>query len=140
MTLRERFEAKVDRRGPDDCWPWLGHTDPQGYARLRDDRGRAGEVLYAHRVAWELAVGPIPAGLTIDHVVERGCTRRDCTNPAHLEPVRIGDNVRRSSHPNMRAHAAGTCLRGHDLATEACRRADGRVVYCRACRREDRRK
>jgi hypothetical protein len=59
---------------------------------------------YAHRVAYELLVGPIPEGLTLDHVRDRGCTSTACVKaiadergPAHLEPVTMEENVRRAS-------------------------------------------
>lgn len=86
-----RFWAKVDRRADDECWPWLGVILHIGYGQ----HGIGGKRELAHRVAYELAVGPIPAGLQIDHVLARGCIRRDCVNPAHLEPVTARENVRR---------------------------------------------
>src|SRR5215207_4655730 len=77
-----RFWAKVDRSGgPDACWPWIPKPMANGYGRVWWN-GRS-EV--AHRIAYLLAKGPIPAGLTVDHVKERGCTLRACQNPAHLE-------------------------------------------------------
>jgi hypothetical protein len=74
-TLRERpdrFWAKVDTTG-DGCWPWLGCLSTAGY-------GRAGKRGYAHRLAYEFAYGPIPAGLEIRHA----CDNPPCCNPAHL--------------------------------------------------------
>lgn len=88
-----RFWAKVDRRGEVECWPWLGAlmgrdvADGGGYGYFWR---RAGSC-YAHRIAYELSAGPIPAGLFIDHL----CRNRQCVNPAHLEPVTNGENQRR---------------------------------------------
>src|SRR5690606_41377855 len=56
---------------------------------------------YAHRVAWELLMGPIPEGLTIDHL----CHNKLCVNPDHLEPVTFGENASRArNHPGDRVN------------------------------------
>ena len=51
-----------------------------------------GKTTYAHRAVYDYLVGPIPAGLTIDHL----CRVRNCVNPAHLEPCTIRENILRS--------------------------------------------
>lgn len=79
----DRFWAKVDRRGDDECWPWLGAISTQGY-------GRAGKRGYAHRLAYELAVGSIPDELEIRHA----CDNPPCCNPAHLSVGERWENVR----------------------------------------------
>jgi hypothetical protein len=81
----ERFWRKVEKT--ETCWNWLGALNDAGYGRI----GYNAKVGYAHRFAYELLVGPIPEGLTIDHL----CRNRRCVNPDHLEPVTQGDNVRR---------------------------------------------
>lgn len=81
-----RFWSKVDKG--DDCWVWTGWTDRDGYGAL--DVG--GKFTRAHRFAYEELVGPIPEGLTIDHL----CRVKHCVNPAHLEPVTAEENTRRS--------------------------------------------
>lgn len=139
MSLAERFHAKVDRRGPDECWPWTGAVTGKGYGHLRRG-GRTEGWVYAHRLAYELEHGPIPDDLTIDHVRARGCTTPLCCNPAHLEVVTRVENTLRADAPSRRLHDAGVCVRGHDAAVHAYRRrSNGHVVYCRACRRERRR-
>ncbi len=72
--------------------------------------------MLAHRFAYELTVGPIPKGLTIDHVRERGCILELCCNPAHLEPVTLQENLLRGG-TFQAANAAKThCPRGHPYA------------------------
>jgi hypothetical protein len=92
-TVEHRFWRKVDRRGPNECWPWLGNTLVQGYGSIGSG-GRNGKHLRAHRVAWELANGPIPKS-TGHHgtVVRHKCDNRLCCNPSHLEIGTQGDNV-----------------------------------------------
>ena len=78
--LSVRFWEKVDRRGADECWPWIGALGG------RDKRGNIAEgapsqkILFAHRVAYEMANGPIPDGLRVLH----SCDYPRCVNPAHL--------------------------------------------------------
>jgi hypothetical protein len=109
-SLADRFWAKVDRRGPDECWPWTGKHTNWGYGQVKVN----GRTVLVHRVAYELTRGPIPAGLTIDHVKARGCTRRDCVNPAHLEPVTMAVNILRGDSPTAKNARKITCFRGHD--------------------------
>lgn len=138
VTLHDRFLAKIKLDQSTGCWLWTGFVDKAGYARLRKG-GRDEPVLYAHVYAWEWKNGPVPAGLELDHVRERGCIHRHCVNPAHLEAVTHAANLHRGLSPMMLAHAAGTCTRGHPADEYAYRRkSTGNIVYCRACRREDR--
>lgn len=73
------------------CWRWAGTKFSNGYGFFFKD----GKRTLAHRAMYELHVGPIPRGMQIDHVRERGCMYRDCVNPAHLEPVTGFENVHR---------------------------------------------
>ena len=76
--LAERFWPKVDRRGPDECWPWLGASVPKGYGHIGE--GGRGRMLYSHRVAYALEHGLVPNGLEVCH----RCDNPPCCNPAHL--------------------------------------------------------
>jgi predicted RNA-binding Zn-ribbon protein involved in translation (DUF1610 family) len=84
----EDFWAKVDKSG--ECWLWTagGHSEGYGTTAIKTDGEWRG--VYAHRIAYELAVGPIPPGKEIHHV----CGVRRCVNPAHLEAVTRGEHVR----------------------------------------------
>jgi hypothetical protein len=122
-----RFWAKVDRRGPDECWLWNGTILSSGYGQFWCPPKKR----LVHRFAYELAVGPIPDGLTIDHVKARGCAHLNCVNPAHLEPVTMAVNVLRSMAASAVNAAKNTCPEGHQYGT---RMTKGRVErFCRTC-------
>jgi len=72
--LAERFWEKVRRS--DGCWLWLGNRNADGYGQFKMPRGNA----RAHRVAYELVHGPIPAGQDILHT----CDNPPCVRPDHL--------------------------------------------------------
>lgn len=86
------FWARVDKRGgPEACWPFTGaaFTGSRGgrsYGAVR----WLGKVCKAHRVAYELAVGPIVPGLVTRHF----CHNPPCCNPAHLSLGTPADNRR----------------------------------------------
>lgn len=105
--VRDRFMAHVAR--PEDahvkCWEWQGAKDGTGYGKLWDGK----RLSPAHRVAYELFVGPIPSGLQIDHL----CRNRACVNPAHLEPVTCRENILRGVGLSAVNAKKTQCLRGH---------------------------
>jgi hypothetical protein len=89
----ERFVSKV-QFGP-GCWVWTGQVNTSGYGHFRRVDGRT---VKAHRFAYEATYGPIPAGLTLDHL----CGRPRCVRPTHLEAVTAAENLRRR-HARRRA-------------------------------------
>jgi hypothetical protein len=132
VTVLERFMAKVVwNGGEDECWIWEGSVSPNGYGEFWLD----GVKQFAHRVAYKLFVGPIPEGLQVDHVRERGCVNRNCVNPAHLEPVAQRENLLRGDTISAKASAATHCPQGHPYDAENTHvRANGHR-QCRACQR-----
>lgn len=76
--IQKRFWSRVNKTS--DCWLWTGSTLKNGYPRFSKD----GKYQLAHRLAYEFVVGPIPAGLTLDH---RYTCPKICVNPAHLRPA-----------------------------------------------------
>ena len=100
--LRERFTEKVIfGRG---CWLWAGAVMWKGYGAI----GYFRKVLRAHRVAYELCVGPIPSGA---HVLHR-CDNRLCVRPNHLYLGTPRDNALDMSRKGRwrNQHAAGRAV------------------------------
>jgi len=128
--LADRFWPKVARRGSDECWPWLASTNGVGYGQIA--RGRAGTgMIGAHRVAYELLVGPIPAGLHLDHL----CRNTLCVNPAHLEAVSARTNIRRGVAPSIARSRADACPHGHPFTPENTHITPRGYRQCRECGR-----
>ena len=132
--LAERFWEKVDRSGgPDACWPWLGTHDNHGYGHLRVGSRVDGtrRMEKAHRLSYELAVGPIPDGLPLDHL----CRTHGCANFAHIEPVTQAENTRRGIRGVLTTH----CPAGHpydEANTRHYTTSEGwRARFCKACAR-----
>lgn len=125
------FFSKVER-AESGCLVWTGAQRGKGYGAFRD-----GEMYYAHRWAYQLERGPIPKGLTVDHL----CRNKLCVNVDHLELVTPAGNTRRS-FPFRSWGLKTHCKHGHEmvgdnvvmkhLATRIERR-------CRQCIRRDNR-
>lgn len=129
LTLPARIAAKVRRDDETGCWPWMGFIQSNGYGKVYFDR----KVRLAHRVVYELLVGPIPDGLVLDHL----CRHRSCVNPAHLRATTIRENTLATGSLARSALAAArlSCVHGHDYTlANTYLSARGRV--CRTCHRE----
>jgi hypothetical protein len=108
-----RFWEKVAKT--DACWNWTGHTSG-GYGRITRSRadvkangGPRG--VQAHRFAYEDIVGPIPAGLQLDHL----CRNQLCVNPDHLEPVTQRENLLRGEGSAAINAKKTHCIHGHEF-------------------------
>lgn len=103
---KARFWRKVSPAPADACWIWWGASNKRGYGNV----GRNHRTYLAHRVAYEITVGPVPAGMDLDHL----CRTTGCVNPAHLEPVTFLVNMRRrySLEPDERSTH---CIASHEL-------------------------
>lgn len=116
---------RVDVQAPSDCWLWKLSVGSHGYGQVGwglPDGRNAGTT--AHRVAWIAANGPIPDGLTIDHL----CRNRRCCNPSHLRLLTLSDNAS-DNGMKRRTH----CVHGHEY-DEANTYRNPRTGH-RSCRR-----
>lgn len=129
--LESRVWSRVNKGAPGGCWLWTGSTDTHGYAKFKVD----GRSVVGHRWFYERLVGPIPAGLQIDHL----CRVRHCVNPGHLEPVTPRENTLRSSNYAAQNAVKTHCAEGHpydDANTYRWRN----TRCCKTCRRAYRRR
>jgi hypothetical protein len=129
LTLADRFWDKVLRLGDEECWIWSGGRSSAGYGTLwRSDGGSA---YRAHRISYELNIGPIPPGMVVDHTCHSldaeclggtTCPHRACVNPSHLELVTSVVNTRRGRAGGPPGRAAETarraCWRGHPFTNK----------------------
>lgn len=131
VPMADRFWPKVEKG--DGCWLWRGSIGANGYGTFAvDGRRESHRHACAHRVAYELTVGPIPDGLVLDHL----CNVRSCVNPAHLEPVTQAENVRRAPRPANQNTDKTHCVWGHEFTPDNTRLSpDGRHRACRKCER-----
>ena len=135
-AYEKRFWPKVNKNGPvsdfrpdlGQCWLWTASKDGRGYGRFRF----GGRTQYAHRIAYEWLVGPIPGGLGIDHL----CRVHNCVNPAHLEPVTQRENILRGNGVAAQHVRKTHCLRGHPLSGENLYVTPCGWRACLACKRE----
>lgn len=82
----ERFWSKVDFQPGDLCWTWMGIINHRGYGQFMSN----GVNTTAHRVAYDIANGPVPDGLQCGHL----CHNPPCVRPDHLEAMTAKENIR----------------------------------------------
>lgn len=95
VLVRLPFDERYLRNGETGCWEWQGPRGGGGYGKLRVNN----RYVSAHRWAYERVNGPVPTGMTLDHL----CRNRLCCNPEHLEVVTNAVNVRRGKATKLDA-------------------------------------
>lgn len=142
-----RLWSLILRSLPDpggSCWPWALSRASDGYGQV----SIGGGMQRAHRVAYEILVGPVPEGLTLDHrchsdAAARGecaggtsCPHRACIRPDHLEPVSRRVNILRGLSPSAVNARKAECDNGHPLDGPNLYRHPSGARKCRECHRE----
>ncbi len=129
-TLLQRYQEKINKNGPipphmphlGPCWPWTGYCDkPWGYGRINVGRYKDGKYStypdLAHRVGYELLVGPIPEGLCVCH----RCDNPACQRPDHWFLDTSVGNANDRHKKNRDAHLQGEAHGAHKLTEEEVR-------------------
>ncbi|MFI6541436.1 hypothetical protein ACIBHY_53915 [Nonomuraea sp. NPDC050547] len=133
---RQRYRAKVCRRGDDACWPWWGAISDSGHGKLRAGSKPEGtsRVVTAHVYGWQLHHGLIAARAGEDLVVAHACDEAACQNPRHWRLVeRYINNAEytarraRAEGPLADVRGAGGRARAVAHAIGAARRAGSDV-------------
>lgn len=102
IPIAERLMNKTIKT--ETCWFWSGQKTHNGYGQFVYREGKNIKCTMAHRAIYQTFIGPINPGLTLDHL----CENKSCVNPKHLEPVTIGENIRRAPRSISK-----TCMYGH---------------------------
>lgn len=124
------FWPKVDASA--SCWVWTASMK-NSYGGFGVGRGERRRVGYAHRIAWEMLVGPIPTGMHLDHL----CKNTLCVNPDHLEPVTPATNSQRGATgvpTGARNRSKTHCKWGHEFIEANTEVYLGRGYVERTCR------
>lgn len=108
--------GRINFRGPDGCFLWVGATNRDGYPCNA-----------VHRRVWERLVGPIPEGLELDHYLR--CSR-SCVFPGHLRACTHAENMANSIRA-LQTH----CLHGHRFSPANTYRRPSGGRTCRTCNR-----
>jgi hypothetical protein len=124
-SLADRFVDKVIVM-PDGCWKWTASTTALGYGKL----GVSGHGWRpAHRVAYELFIGPIPAGRVIHHV----CRNPSCVNPTHLMPTTASEHTYLDDTITRRKAGQTHCIHGHELDEKNTYIRRNGTRHCKKC-------
>ena len=105
----------------EECWLWTGHPNEDGYGTIKVE----GKSLLAHRVSYELYIGPIEG--EIDHL----CRNRDCVQPLHLEDVTHLENMQRAP-AYVRTLPKTHCPQGHKYTSDNIYMSGG-YKKCKVC-------
>jgi HNH endonuclease len=111
----ERFEAKIVKGGPLQCWSFRGchGGTPLPYQRFSIKRRGKWLSVWAHIYAYELSKGPRPRRKK-RVVVRHTCDNPRCVNPAHL----ILGTYRQNTHDSIRRGRWPTTPRSTKLSID----------------------
>lgn len=137
MNLMDKYSRFFDYvEVTDSCWYWTSALH-RGYGQFWS----GGKTVRAHRFSYELFIGPIPRGLTIEHRCHTksgcdggvDCIHRRCVNPDHLELKTSVENALLGNGPAAVNKRKTHCKRGH-LFTEATTRIRADKAGARECK------
>lgn len=122
MSVAERFLSKVDSNGV--CWEWTAGRS-RGYGVFSTE----GRMVRAHKYLYEALMGPVPAGLVLDHL----CRNRACVNPDHIQAVTSRTNTLRGAGVTAVNARKTHCPKGHPYEGKNVIHHKRGGRGCRAC-------
>lgn len=126
-TAAERLAARLERRST-GCLEWTGHSNEKGYGQISFE----GRLVMTHRLAWELANGPIPDGLLVRHFA---CDNPPCCEPTHLRLGTFTDNTADMTSQGRGSNQQKThCPAGHRYDQNNTYVNPRGYRLCRTCR------
>ncbi len=108
-----RFWEKV--KIGDGCWEWAGAKVSKGYGNFWVGPQRNSPPKSAHRVAWELVYGNIPANKPN---VLHHCDNPPCVRPSHLFVGTVADNSRDMIIKGRDRHLRGEACHSANFTAE----------------------
>ena len=127
-----RLLSKIKKT--ETCWLWEGQKNVNGYGKIgigsRTDK--TNRMVYAHRLSYEIYVGPIPEYLTINHI----CKVRNCVNPSHLEAITLIENLKKADlgkNTGLKQRSKTHCPSSHEYDKRNVRIARDGSRKCKPC-------
>lgn len=132
----ENFLAKIVKDATTGCWNWSGHRNIKGYGQFRWSSDTKISPSPAHRISYQLSIGPILDSLHIHHK----CENPACVNPEHLEPITPGAHSSITNYKTTYIRNVAThCGKGHEFTPENTGRVESGLRrgqrFCRECAR-----
>lgn len=122
-----RFWSKVDKRGPDECWPWLGSVVRQGRGTIWLN----GKTTLASHLSLALVNRPRPFEMAM---ACHSCDQPNCVNPSHLWWGTNRQNILdASSKGRLSGQQLTHCKKGHSLEGDNVRITPTGQRSCKKC-------